>query len=65
MGHSNGRSRLLKAEDRKGNKIMGDAMEFSCSRRERGDRVKRSGGWGGGGGGGGEGLDPCPVGNQV
>lgn len=49
MGHSNGRSRLLKAEDRKGNKIMGDAMEFSCSRRERGDRVKRSGGLGGGG----------------
>lgn len=46
MGHSNGRSRLLKAEDRKGNKIMGDAMEFSCSRRERGDRVKRSGGGG-------------------
>lgn len=47
MGHSNGRSRLLKGEDRKGNKIMGDAMEFSFSRRERGDRVKRSGGGGG------------------
>lgn len=42
-------------------KLWGMRWSF-LAQGERGDRVKRSGGWGGGGG---EGLGPCPVGNQV